>query len=66
MPTRKGLARRKTRLSLVVMACVGYAEVSQLDMAGRVKGYATTMCVLKKVNKFKFDLFSWICGGSVG
>jgi len=30
------------------------------------KGHAATDVVLKKVNKFKFDLFSWICGGSSG
>ena len=30
------------------------------------KGYATAAIVLKKVNKFKFGLFSWVCGGSAG
>ena len=30
------------------------------------KGYVAASGVLKKVNKFKFGLFSWICSGSVG
>ena len=31
-----------------------------------MRGYATATGVLKKVNKSKFDLFSWICGVSAG
>lgn len=30
------------------------------------KDNAAVAGVLKKVNKFKFGLFGWICGGSAG
>lgn len=31
-----------------------------------MRGNATATCVLKKVDKFKLGLFSWVCGGSAG
>lgn len=36
------------------------------EVESGVKCYATATGVLKKVIKFKFGLFSWICGGSAG
>ena len=36
------------------------------EVESGVKCYATATGVLNKVNKFKFDLFSWICGGQAG
>lgn len=61
LPPRKWLARRKMLPSLVVMTCAVYGWGWRLGRSGD-RGNADSTGVLKKVNKFKFGLFSWIQG----
>lgn len=60
----KRLVRRQTPPCLIRVVCADC--VGEQGGTEREKGYPTAMIMLKKVNKSRFVLFSWICGGSTG